>query len=273
MPLDIAAKDPAGRDLALVKDFVARHFRLRGTLCLHRQALGLDLLRAPLNVALAPVHFVLRVFALLLGLVRLRQAGAWLAGRRVLLPSRLSRELGRRIEAELLAPRGIAPPSPQQAALIEEYTGVRNAISEMVTTLVVLILGFALFHTATPGILSLAPELSRVTAESSAVSQFPLGQGLGRMWYSAFPVALPVWYVVAVGVVLALAASLVTTFAGVLADPVQSAFGIHRRRLLRLLATVDAAETARPALAREHLLARLADISDTGLSLLRLFRS
>ena len=66
-------------------------------------------------------------------------------------------------------------------------------------------------------------------------------------------------------------ASVVTTFAGLIADPVQLWTGIHKRRVMRLLARLDRAESG-PALAREHVLARLGDLSDTALSLWRSFR-
>ena len=88
-----------------------------------------------------------------------------------------------------------------------------------------------------------------------------------------FPIELPIWYVIAVGAGLAMVASLVTTFAGLVADPLQAILGIHRRRLLRLLADIERAHgDAAPGLAREHVLARLADLTDAGVSLFRIFR-
>lgn len=269
----VAAGSDEIADRARVAAFVSRHFTLRGTLALHRNALGLDLLKAPANVALAPVHFLTRLLALLLSLVGARRVGRWLGQRQLLFPSQVGRVLEGAITRELLMPRQASAPNPRQVRLIAEYTAVRNAVAEITTTGLVLVAGFALFHKATPGILSLAPALSEYSVRSSAIANFPLGRGLGRAWYGMFPVELPVWYVIAVGVALALVASLVTSFAGVLADPIQARLGLHRRRLLRLLRALDAAEDGRPALAREHLVARLADITDIGMSVLRFFRS
>lgn len=42
-------------DLALIDGFVRPHYRRPGALRLHRHAIGWDLLRAPVNVALALV--------------------------------------------------------------------------------------------------------------------------------------------------------------------------------------------------------------------------
>ena len=73
------------------------------------------------------------------------------------------------------------------------------------------------------------------------------------------------------GIVLAVAGSLVTTFAGLVADPVQVWTGTHRRRILRLLDRLDRAEDA-PGIEREHLLARAGDLSDAVLMLWRNLR-
>ncbi len=253
--------------------FVASNFGLRGTLRLHRHALGWDLLRAPVNVLLAPVFLLTRLLALLCALLRLRRPARWLAARRVHLRTDVARELDSALRETFLpdGPDAVAV-RPAQARLIEDYTAVRSAVAEICTTLVVLALGYLLFRTPTPGIVSLAPIVSEQAVRSEVVSAFPFGQGLGGLWYGVFPVELPVWYVVAVGIGLAMAASLVTTFAGLVADPVQAALGIHRRRLRRLVARLDAA-AAGPGLAGEHVLARIADLTDIGTSLLRLFRA
>ena len=132
--------------------------------------------------------------------------------------------------------------------------------------------GFALFQSATPGVISLTPLVSDHVARASAIDGFVLGERLGALWYSIFPARLAVWTVIGIGVALAMVASLVATFAGVLADPIQAALGIHRRRLMRLLSDLDAADGPPPSLAREHVLARAADISDAGVSLIRFLK-
>jgi hypothetical protein len=75
-----------------------------------------------------------------------------------------------------------------------------------------------------------------------------------------------------IGIALAMVASIVTTFAGVIADPIQAILGIHRRRLIKLLNAIAASEDNASGLAPEHILARLADLTDAGLSLLRIWR-
>ena len=185
---------------------------------------------------------------------------------------------GRRIEADLtaftadLTTQGIGPKAAPEVIRheIAAHAETRNAVAEITTSALVLAAGFLLFSRATPGIISLAGPLAELRAHATAVQDFWLGDSLGRAWYWAFPVVLSPWTVILTGVVLAVLASLATTFAGLIADPVQLAAGIHRRRLMRMLARLDRAD-AQPSggLAREHLLARLGDLSDAVISLLR----
>ena len=78
------------------------------------------------------------------------------------------------------------------------------------------------FQTATPGLLSLTKPVAEMRAFATAVNEFPLGQGLGEMYFGVFSTDLDTWQVVATGIVLAMIASVVTTFAGVIIDPVTS---------------------------------------------------
>jgi hypothetical protein len=52
---------------------------------------------------------------------------------------------------------------------------------------------------------------------------------------------------------------------GIVTDPLQRRLGVHRRRLLRLLQTLEAilcGETGQNLTMREHYVARLADVFD-----------
>ncbi|MDO6586774.1 hypothetical protein Q4543_14760 [Salipiger sp. 1_MG-2023] len=255
---------------ARIDAFVRANFRLAGTLRLHRAALGWDLLRAPLNVMLAPLHLLVMLMGLCARMVGLHRLGRWLASRQLLMKTAVARELELRLLGDLL--QG-APLSPQGLARLDAYCAVRSAIAEITTSLFVLCAGLALFGSATPGIMSLAPRVSDYFGHASAVAAFPLGAGLGGLWYGVFPVALPVWFVIATGVALAMTGALVTTFAGIIADPVQALVGIHRRRLARLLEALARIDGNAAGIAPEHILARLADLTDAGISLVRLLRS
>lgn len=266
---------PMTRRETAVRGFVRARFGPRGTLALHRHALGLDLLRAPVNVMLSPVFLLTRLAVPVLRRLGAPGAADWLARRRIFLASDLSRHIAADLTALVadLDAQGIGPKAPPEAVAraAADYAETRNAVSEITTSALVLLAGLVLFHRATPGVISLAGPLADMRAQSRAIDDFALGHWAGGLWYGVFPRDLSTIELVLTGVGLAVAASVVTTFAGLVADPVQLAAGTHRRRIMRLLARLDRADAA-PALEREHWLARLGDLSDAALSLWRSLR-
>ncbi|WP_170481839.1 DUF6635 family protein [Ruegeria arenilitoris] len=61
-------------------------------------------------------------------------------------------------------------------------------------------------------------------------------------------------------------------FAGVIADPLQVVTGVHKRRIMRLIRALDENFDDPPKLAREHILARISDLTDSSVNLVRTFR-
>ena len=261
---------------AAVNAFARATFGFRGTLHLHRFAFGADLLRAPTNVLLAPIFLLTRLLAIFARVVRLRKLSGWLLRRKILLETNVSRQVAMRVSAfideRVASGDKIAVPKDVLEHEIAEYTGVRSAVGEITTTFVFIIVGYLVFQTVTPGIISITGPMAELRAHSQAVAQFPLGQGLGRMYYGVFSTNFGPLELVFTGIVLAMLASLVATFAGVIADPVQLMTGTHRRRLCRLLNRLESASQRNNGIAREHITARFADLSDIVLNLLRFLR-
>jgi hypothetical protein len=286
--------------------FARATFGWRGTLSLHRAALGWDLLRAPVNVLLAVLYILQRITALLLSLLRLPRAAMWLRDHPLLLRTAVAAEVERRIIADFLA---LPPPAtsgqdalataflsaPQlrdlirtrasvseatalardAARAVEDYAGVRAAIADMTTAFGTLIAGAIIFHALTPGMMSVAPALADTIAHQTAIDGFFLGGALGGLWYGLFPPEATLALSLAALASLLMAAALVSAFAGLIADPLQVALGIHRRRLVRLVNSLETTFTGeKPAgfAAREHYLARLLDLTDLGLTLGRYWR-
>lgn len=264
------------RRRAEVSEFVRATFGLRGTLRLHRFAFGVDLLRAPANVLLAPVFLLTRLIALIAKAMRFHKTSVWMSRRKILLETNVSKQVAFRVLAfvEELEARGDFTASPNDILEHElaDYTGVRSAVSEITTTIVIIIVGFVVFQTVTPGVISIAGPVAEMRARSFAIANFPLGQGLGRMYYGTFSTDLEPWKLVLTGVVLAMLASVVTTFSGVIADPLQVMTGTHRRRLCRLLNRLDIASGRGSNVAKEHIAARFADLTDIALNLWRSLR-
>ena len=286
---------------ARIESHVASTFSFAGSARLHRRALGLDILCVPLNVVLAPLHAVLRLVALLMRVVRLRRASCLLGRIHLILPTRTARAVEEGLLEHVFALTGgpgrsivdrvaEAPPlrddaslseaetrrrAERAAATIKTYTGTRSAVAEMTTVLLTICFGAWLFHRLTPGMQSLAPALADTYAMDAAIGNFPLGRGLGGLWYGAFPVGASPLAIVTVALMPLVTAAVVTAFAGILADPVQTRLGVHQARLLRLVTAVErdmtGSDTA-PFAAREHLYARVFDIADIAGGLFRHFR-
>jgi hypothetical protein len=247
-----------------------------------------------------------RLAAVLCGWLGLRRPAEALRGLRILLPTSVSRRVETLVLTELLdvpvtphagpedrvrdllsAPSlrdafraaGSAEEARRRAGRIatalSDYAGVRSAVGEMVTAVVALALGAIAFRALTPGALSLAPDLAGAIAQETAEADFPLGETLGGLWYGVFPVGASAGTVALTALALVLAGAVVSAFAGVLTDPVQARLGIHRRRLLRLLDTVDAelsGDGGRPFDTREHYYARVFDLWDGVMSAIRILK-
>jgi hypothetical protein len=287
----------------LVAPFVAAHFSLAGTLRLHRAALGWDIARAPLNLTMAVPQAGLllaaagarrlgarRAAALLRGRSLLQQTAvarevAWLVHTELLeLPARRgSREATRDVLAETIAadPHLIAALQPmldaietscrdpglraRLAAAIADYAGTRTAAAEITTGLLSLGTGAVALSKLTPGAMTLGPALAAMLAQQAAVSSFPLGGALGALWYAAFPAAPSAALVAGLTGGLMAGAAVGAAFAGIVADPVQRALGLHQRRLHRLLDGLaqQLLDPRAPGFAvHDHYVARLLDLFD-----------
>jgi len=307
------ALDPNARMIlarrSKVDAFVNRHFSWPGTLHLHRAAIGFDILRAPVNVLLSPILVLARLSAWPLRKFRLYRSADWLLHRRLLLRTAVSAKveaailnefldvplvenagwrdraaLSRAILAapllrEAIRSRGSIAEAQAMAdrimGAIAEYTGTRSAMAEFTTALATLAVGAMVFQALTPGMISMAPGVAEAMSRTTAVANFPLGSALGGVWYGVFPVGPSPLLVTATIIGLVLLGSVVAAFAGTLADPVQVRLGMHRRRLIRLLDTLDAEINGlaeKPFVAPEHFLVRTLDLWDAAVSVLRAFR-
>jgi hypothetical protein len=263
---------------ARIPAFAARHFGLAGSLRLHREALGLDLLRAPLNVLLVGPALFVRLAAMLARRVGLHQAGAWLARRDLFLETRLSRRIADLVLDELL--RLDATPLPggwrdRVHHLIAEYVAARHAMAEFGAAIVLLVLGLILLQSLTPSAISLGPMLAQELARREAVEGFWLGAAAGSLWYGWFPASATWAELVATTLAVMTGFALLATFTGLVMDPLQQALGLHRRRLERLIDTLERAalgQTDASLALPDPYVARLTDLVDVALIALRVTR-
>ena len=291
----------AGRR-ARIRPFVDAHFSLRGTLRLHRAALGWDILKAPLNLSLGLPQILLHFAATLA-----RAAGAHTLAaklhRNILLRTAVAAEIEWLIHTEFLE-LPFAQPTRQsqhdalsqtildqpqirqamQAALLEigahgqdpqfrarlaraldSYGLSRAAAAEITTGLLNLGAGALAMNKLTPGAATLGPALAGIMAHQTAISAFPLGAWLGSAWYGFFPALPSTAMVAATTGGLMLASATLAAFAGVIFDPIQRALGLHDRRLRRMIDGLERQFTDPQAAGfavRDHYVARLLDLFD-----------
>jgi len=293
-----------------VDSFCQRHFSIRGSLRLHRRALGLDLLRAPVNLLLVVPTVVLLASGALLSAAGARRAGAWLGQRNLFFETAVSREITWLIYTELLElPFTQGDRTSSRDALAEAvnndpavsaavarlewlrheagrqpgvgtdvaralraYTGVRNAVADLGNTALMLSAGAVSLSKVTPGALSLGPAVAALIAQQAAIGSFPLGVGLGTLWYGLFPTAPSLGLMVGATGLLMTIAAVVAALSGVVLDPIQLRLGVHQRRLRRFIDRLagrlsGSGDGAYPV--REHYLARLVDLFELTSMVLR----
>ena len=288
---------------ARVAWFVDRHFGFGGTLRIHRAALGVDVLRAPANLLLAAPHAALKASASLAERLGARRVAVPLGARGLLLRTAVSRELEWLICTELLElPMRLGAREARRDALAEtvmedqrladmaeaamrgagvrandaafrtrltealaNYAGTRAAAAEIATSLVTASSGALVLKQLTPGAITLGPALAATIAQQSAIAAFPLGAGLGSVWYGLFPAAPSAALVAGLTGGLMVGAACFAAFAGIITDPLQRRLGLHARRLHRMLDALERQmlDPAAPGyVVHDHYAARLMDLLD-----------
>jgi hypothetical protein len=289
-----------------VGPFVDQHFSLKGTLKLHRRALGWDLIKAPVNVAVSVPQIGIRLLSATGRRLPLIKGPADRLGRiNLFLSTNVGRELawlvmtellqlpaedakrGRKSERDAFAEAILADPRIQRSVMraadavarrggdpafrkgleakLRIYADTRAAASDMVGMLTIVGAGAVAAHQFTPGAITLVPALSALLAQQLAIASFPLGAWAGGLWYSAFPATASVGLVAATGGVVLGIASVLTAFAGVIADPVQRKLGLHKRRLEKLLDKLErelAGGNPQRLALHDHYVARVLDLVD-----------
>ena len=149
--------------------------------------------------------------------------------------------------------------------VLARYAGARTAAAEITVAILAGVATLALLDRFAPGALSAGRALADVVQHEVAVREFPLGDWLGGAWYGVFaPTTATSTIVLSILGVMCLL-SMCAAFAGVAADPLQRALGLHRRRLRRMLDALQRASDERADARfepRDHYAARATDALD-----------
>jgi hypothetical protein len=273
--------------------FVDRHFTLAGSLALHRHALGWDLLRAPLNLFLTVPALAAKLASRAARRAGNERLAAWLGGGHFMFETDLAREIEWLVATELLeipcvqrgraslrdaraetvltdprvVERLVVPPEFRRrlAAAITSYKGSRVATAEIATGVVATGLGALVVKQITPGLVTLGSAIAAAIAQQTAIAAFPLGAGLGALWYGWFPVAASPGLLAGTTCGVVIGSAVLAAFSGIVTDPIKRRLGLHRRRLLRLLDEFERAlcgASSADVSLRDHYVARLIDLLD-----------
>ena len=294
---------------AKIEAFARDNFSFLGSLRLHRHAVGLDMIRAPANLAMSAPFLTTQIIAAGCRAMGRKQSAAWLESRRFYLKTDVARELEWRFFVDLLElPFTQGSRASERDALAEEllrdprvegaiseqlqasgvqghdaefrawlsgalntYQSTRVSSADMSNALLGAGIGAVAFKQLTPGMLSLGPIAAHALVQSAAIASFPLGAGLGGVWYGLFPAVAPAALTIGTTGGLVAFGALFTAFSGVVSDPVQRRLGIHQRRLKKLLKCLEQelrGEGEARFTVRDHYVARILDLFE-GLNVIR----
>lgn len=286
-----------------IDEFVQSHYSFRGALNIHSHAFGWDIVRVPINIVWSVINIFLGIVGFVAGLVRLHGLRRWIGRIPPGLETDMDLQIswlvvtellqlphehrGKRSERDALMEEILKDPSlrlildqkleafegPSRnpdfqqnlEAKLAEYGATRTGSADLSSNAALLITSKLATGQASFGTLSAGAAASAAVAKSIAVSNFWLGSTIGLYYYALVPVAVSVRLLIAVTALVAVVLALVSTFVGVLTDPLQAKLGLHQKRLKRLITAIknDLCSQGRSDFQlREKYIGRLFDVVD-----------
>lgn len=290
--------------------FVATHFSFQGALRLHQKALGKDLYKAPLNILWLAPFTAIKAGAWLLNKVGAEKLARhldrlppgfqtdvqkeinWLIYTELLeLPYRQNsrtsikdallesilrnNDLANVIEKCLAEIRKQSTAPDFRRTLeknLQGYANTRTAAAELAGNIITVSSSYIAFRKAMPGVLTSGGATAAAIAKKIAIAKFWLGPTLGSWYYSVFPVAASTGLVVAVTGTIMAGLGLISTFTGIITDPLQAKLGLHQKRLYQFIDTLGAemsGGTQSRHTVKELYIARIFDLLDLLMAALR----
>ena len=120
-----------------------------------------------------------------------------------------------------------------------EYASSRTAAADLAGTLITLSVGATVFKQMPPGSMATGSAVAAAIAHHTAVSNFVLGSTLGSIWYSIFPVTASAGLIAATTGTIMAAMAIITSFTGIITDPLQTKLGLHQKRLNKFVKSLE----------------------------------
>jgi hypothetical protein len=283
-----------------VPEFVAQTYAWAPALRLNARGLGYDIARAPLNAMLVLPHLGLRLAAAGFNRMGRPQTADWLNSRPLFLKTDVAREIEWRVWTELLelpyrdqgrvsAYDGLAheilshprlrdrlleaeraygrhaTPDAMKTRLNQAFAAYgesRAAAAEVASAFACLGVGAALIGKFTPSVLTLGPALANLVANQVAAAG---GGTVTAAWLGMAPVKAGLVTTGAVTAAAWVAAAAAAAVSGAVTDPLQHHLGLHERRLLGMIDTIELAllgDTQAKFSPHDHYAGRLIDLAD-----------
>jgi hypothetical protein len=148
---------------------------------------------------------------------------------------------------------------------LAEYGVTRTGAADLASNVVLLVSSKFALGQASFGALSAGSAVAAAVAKTIAISNFWLGPTAGSYFYAVAPVAVSLRLLIAVTGMIAIILAFVSTFMGMVTDPIQAKLGLHQRRLRRLVKAVEQdllGKSAGQFQLREKYMGRIFDVVD-----------
>lgn len=253
-----------------VSVFCKNHFSYPGCWQTNKHAFAFDLVRAPINLCWATIYITLVLLFLLLSGLGFKQAKMW-ANK---LPGGFTTDVQRYInqhilndlidaeklkediiaslkvctdnETDSLTSHSAQVQKDFEAQLetivadsVKHLMLARTASADITNALISTAIGAFTLKTFTPGSIGLGIVATGLLVKYKAEENFFLGQHLGSWYYTLFPPE-PSLIETSIGVISVMFAfAFIASLSGLITDPIQSALGLHQRRLKKLLTQLN----------------------------------
>ena len=262
-----------------VPDFSRKFFSGKGAFRLNKKAFGSDLYKAPINILWALPYFGAKASSALLKKLNLQKIPHHLESLPTGFETRVQKEINWYVFSELLELPFVQGErkSMKDALLTEifnqpeisslfiselsdirsksnnpkfrtaleenliEYSKSRTAAADLAGNIMTISAGVTMFQKVTPGAVTAGSAVASALAQQMAVSNFILGPTLGSLYYTIFPVSASIGLVIASTGSMIAALAVLTSFSGILTDPIQHKLGIHQKRLLKFIDSLERA--------------------------------
>ncbi|HEX4803470.1 MAG TPA: DUF6635 family protein [Myxococcaceae bacterium] len=221
-------------------DFLQECFSFRETCRLFGRTLRSDLLRHPLNFILAIPKLVITRIAGVMEKVGWYSLAHRFQRLSLFLRSGFENAREEQIVCGLIGASGQPEIRGALEGPLSHFMAARSALLELASGAVTIAVAYAFFGTAALSPYEMGQRLAATAARERASSRFFLGRGVGSAFYHFFP-PHPTWGQIATSSALVIVLfGALTALLNLISDPLQQAFGVHRRQLSRLLDSFEA---------------------------------